>query len=54
MPRAALTAALICFAAPALAQTPVWREAWWTPPIDNWGTGLAYVCDNAGCPGGLI
>ena len=53
MRRAALAAALLCFAAPATAQMPVWRDAVWTPPIDNWGTGLAYVCDNAGCPGGV-
>lgn len=52
MRRAALVAALLLTAAPACAQTPVWRPAQWTPPIDNWGTGLAFVCDNAGCPGG--
>lgn len=53
MRRAALIAAFVCCTAPAFAQAPVWRDARWTPPIDNWGTGLAYVCDNEACPGGV-
>ena len=39
--------------APESADRPVWHEAAWTPPIDNWGTGLSFVCDNAACPGGV-
>ena len=56
---AAITAAIgvLCLGAMAIAaepvERPVWREARWTPPIDNWGFGLAYVCDNAACPGGV-
>ena len=50
---AALVAAALCAGAAAPDDSPVWRAIRWTPPIDNWGTGLAFVCDNAGCPGGV-
>ena len=59
--RAALLVAVGCLTATAVAAhyslrpptsdgRPTWREAQWTPSIDNWGTGKAYVCDGAGCP----
>jgi hypothetical protein len=62
--RTALVAAAVCLSATAVAAhygrgaatgetRPVWHEAQWTPPIDNWGTGMAFVCDNTGCPGGV-
>ena len=62
--RTFLLAAAVCLSATAVAahyrirpaqreERPVWHEARWTPPIDNWGTGMAFVCDNAGCPGGV-
>ena len=61
---AALIAAAVCLSATAVAAhyglrptettaSPLWHEARWTPPIDNWGTGMAFACDNAGCPGGV-
>ncbi len=62
--RTDLITAVACLSATAVAAhyvtrpaapdgRPVWQEAQWTPAIDNWGTGKAYVCDNAGCPGGV-
>ena len=62
--RAALLVAAVCLSATAVAAhyslhptdrpaSPVWYDARWTPPIDNWGTGMAFACDNAGCPGGV-
>ena len=61
---AVIAAAVACLAGSALAAhfglrgaapdaAPLWQEAQWTPPIDNWGTGKAYTCDNAACPGGV-
>lgn len=47
----AIAACLCATVAVAADVGPIWREARWTPPIDNWGTGMAFVCDNAGCPG---
>jgi hypothetical protein len=63
--RAALVVAVfVCLSATAVAAhfglrpadkdvRPVWREATWTPPIENWGTGMAFTCDNGGCPSGV-
>ena len=62
--RTTLIAAAVCLSATAVAAhyrprpaaadaRPVWHEARWTPPIDNWGTGMAFACDNTGCPGGV-
>jgi hypothetical protein len=39
---------------PAVVGAPVWHQAQWTPAIDNWGSGMAFACDDsAGCPGGV-
>jgi hypothetical protein len=34
---------------PPAAITPVWSEAKWPFPIDQWGTGKAFVCMPADC-----
>jgi hypothetical protein len=62
--RAALIVAAVCLSATAVGAhyslltpgqdtRPIWRVVRWTPPIDNWGTGMAFACNNAGCPGGV-
>src|SRR5438067_8525495 len=48
------TAALVGVRAPAKQQAvgplaPVWADAKWPHPIDQWGTGRAFVCKSADC-----
>jgi hypothetical protein len=31
------------------ARTPVWNEVKWPFPLDQWGTGRAFVCNAADC-----
>src|SRR5207249_3655392 len=35
--------------ASAVAVQPVWSDAKWPFPIDQWGTGRAFVCEPADC-----
>ena len=48
----AVILAMTVWSAASFAAEPVWRAADWGRPIDNWGTGMAFVCDNDACPGG--